>query len=85
MELHHERIAVPTNTATLINPNVSPGNAMIVPRSLFRCGFALESIAKLLMIEPIPQQDDEIGTRVRSARLDHTLSFADIPGIFNKK
>jgi hypothetical protein len=49
---------------------------MIAPRSLFRCGFALERI---------PQLDDEIGARARSARVGHTLSFANIPEIFNKK
>jgi hypothetical protein len=27
------------------NPNISPGNAMIVPGLSFRCGFAIESIA----------------------------------------
>ena len=36
------------------------------------------------MIEPIPQPDDEIGARARSARVDNTMYFADIPGIFNK-
>ena len=30
------------------NPNVSPGNAMIVPGSAFRCGFAIESIAQAI-------------------------------------
>ena len=29
----------------MTSPNVSPGNAMIVPGSSFRCGFAIESIA----------------------------------------
>jgi hypothetical protein len=28
-----------------INPNVSSGNAMIVPGSPFRCGFVIELIA----------------------------------------
>ena len=58
-----------------ISPNVSSGNAMIAPRSLFRCGFAIESI---------PQLDDEIGARARSARVSNTLYFANIPEIFNK-
>jgi hypothetical protein len=35
----------------LASLNVSPGNTMIVPGSSFRCGFTIESIAKLLMIE----------------------------------
>ena len=52
---------------------------MIVPRSLFRCGFAIESIAKLLMIEHIPQLDDEIGAGARSARVGNALYFANIP------
>jgi hypothetical protein len=37
-----------------------------------------------LMIEPIPQLDDEIGARARSARVGNTLWFTNIPGIFNK-
>jgi hypothetical protein len=49
---------------------------MIVPRSLFRCGFA---------IEPIPRLDDEIGVRARSARVGNTLCFPNIPGIFKYK
>jgi hypothetical protein len=56
------------------NPNISPGNAMIVPISLFRCGFA---------IEPIAQLDDAIAARARSAWVGNTLYFVDIPGIFN--
>ena len=36
------------------------------------------------MIEPIPQRDDEIGARVRSARVGNTLYFAITPGGFNK-
>jgi hypothetical protein len=32
----------------------------------------------------IPQLDDDPGARARSARVGNTLSFADIPGIFNK-
>jgi hypothetical protein len=48
---------------------------MIAPRSLFRCGFAIESI---------PQLDDEIGARARSARVGNTLYFANIQEIFNK-
>jgi hypothetical protein len=54
---------------------VSSGNAMIAPGLSLRCGFA---------IEPIPQRDDEIGARARSARVGHTLCFANIPEIFNK-
>jgi hypothetical protein len=57
---------------------------MIVPGSLFRCGLAIESIAQLLMIEPIPQLDDEIGARARSAGVGNTLYFANGPEIFNK-
>jgi hypothetical protein len=57
------------------SPNVSSENAMIAPRSLFRCGFVIESI---------PQLDDEIGARARSARAGNTLYFANITGIFNK-
>jgi hypothetical protein len=57
---------------------------MIVPGSSFRCGFAIESIAKLLMIEQIPQLDGEIGARARSARAGYTLYFANIPRISNK-
>jgi hypothetical protein len=30
------------------SPNVSPGNAMIVPGSLFRCEFVIESIAQAI-------------------------------------
>jgi hypothetical protein len=30
------------------NPNLSPGRAMIAPRSSFRCGFAIESIAQAI-------------------------------------
>jgi hypothetical protein len=37
-----------------LDPKVSPGNTTIVPETLFGCGFAVESIAKLLMIEQIP-------------------------------
>ena len=48
---------------------------MIVPSSLLRCGF---------VIEPIPRLDDEIGARVRSARIGNTLYFANIPGTLNK-
>ncbi|MEJ2694967.1 MAG: hypothetical protein P8166_18635 [Candidatus Thiodiazotropha sp.] len=66
------------------SPNVSPGSAMIVQSSLFRCGFTIESIATLLMIEQIPQLDDEIGARARSAWVGNTLRFANIPGILNK-
>jgi hypothetical protein len=44
---------------------------------------AIESIALAIEIEPIPPLDDEIGARARSARVDNTLYFADIPGIFN--
>jgi hypothetical protein len=36
------------------------------------------------MIEQIPQLDDEIGARARSARLGNTLYFANIPGISKK-
>jgi len=50
---------------------------------LFRCGFAIESIALAIEIVPIPPLDDEIGARARSARVVNTLYFADIPGIFN--
>jgi hypothetical protein len=57
---------------------------MIVPRSLFRCGFAIESIAQAIEIEQIPQLDDELGARARSAKVDNTMCFANIPGIFNK-
>jgi hypothetical protein len=42
---------------------------------LFRCG---------LTIEQVPQLDDEIGTRARSAWVGNTLYFANIPGIFNQ-
>jgi len=45
---------------------------------------ALAEQPKLLMVEPIPQLDDEIGTRARSAGVGNTLRFANIPGIFNK-
>ena len=58
---------------------------MSVPRSLFRCGFAIESIASLLMIEQISQLEDKIGARARSARVGNTLYFANVPGIFYKK
>ena len=34
------------------------------------------------MIGPIPQLDDEIGARARSAEVSSTLYFADIPSIF---
>ncbi len=57
---------------------------MSVPRSLFRCGFAIESIASLLMIEQISQLEDKIGARARSARVGNTLYFANVSGIFNK-
>jgi hypothetical protein len=57
---------------------------MIVPRSLFRCGLAIESIAQQLMTEPIPQLDDEIGTRAGSARVGNTLHFSKNPLIVNK-
>jgi hypothetical protein len=36
------------------------------------------------MIEQIPQLDDEIGARARSARVGNTLYFANTPGISNK-
>jgi hypothetical protein len=36
------------------------------------------------MIEQIPQLDDEIGAKARSARVGNTLNFANAPGIFNK-
>jgi hypothetical protein len=36
------------------------------------------------MTEPIPQLDDEIGARARSARVGNTLYFANIPEIINK-
>jgi hypothetical protein len=48
---------------------------MIVPRSLFICGFA---------IEQIPQLDDEIGARARSAGVGNTLYFANISVMLNK-
>jgi len=32
----------------VIRPNISPWNAMIVPESAFRCGFAIESIAQAI-------------------------------------
>jgi hypothetical protein len=34
------------NEGPLINPNVSSGNVMIAPGSSFRCGFAIELIAR---------------------------------------
>jgi hypothetical protein len=34
----------------IINPDISPGNAMIVLVSSFRCGFAIESIAQAISI-----------------------------------
>jgi hypothetical protein len=37
----------------------------------------------LLMIEPIPQLDDEIGAKARSAWVGNTLRFANIPESFN--
>jgi hypothetical protein len=43
----------------------------------------MEPIAQLLMIEPIPQLDDEIGARARSAGLGNTLYFANSPVVFN--
>ena len=49
---------------------------MIVPRSLFRCGFAIESIAQAIDDWPIPQLDDQIGARECSARIADTLYFA---------
>jgi hypothetical protein len=36
------------------------------------------------MIEQIPQLDDKIGTTARSARVDNTLYFANIPLFLNK-
>jgi hypothetical protein len=36
------------------------------------------------MIEKIPQLDDEIGARARSARVRNTFYFANIPEISNK-
>jgi hypothetical protein len=54
---------------------------MIVPGSSFRCGFAIESIAKLLMIEQIPLLDGETGARARSASVGYRLYFANIPVI----
>ena len=36
------------------------------------------------MLEPIPQLDDEIGARARSARVGNALWFANIPEIYNK-
>jgi hypothetical protein len=57
---------------------------MIAPGSSFSCGFAIESIAKLLMIEPIPQLGGETGARARSALLDDTLYFAYSPEIAHK-
>jgi hypothetical protein len=35
------------------------------------------------MIEQIPQLDDEIGARARSAKVGNTLYFANIPEIFS--
>jgi hypothetical protein len=46
------------------NPHASSGNAVIVPGSLFRCGF---------VIEQIPQLGGETGTRARSALDGYTL------------
>jgi hypothetical protein len=48
---------------------------MIVPRSLFRCRFA---------IEPTSQLDDEIGAMARSAKVGDALYLVDFPGKFNK-
>ena len=48
---------------------------MIEPRSLFGCRYTSESIAKLFMIEQIPQLDEEIGAMARSARVGDTLHF----------
>jgi hypothetical protein len=55
---------------------------MIVPSSLFRCVWAIESIALLLMIEPIPLLDDEIDATAGSGWGGNTFYFANIPGIF---
>jgi hypothetical protein len=58
-----------------------PGNVMIVPGSSFSCGYTIESIAGLLMIEPIPQLDGESGARARSALASGALHFVKIPEI----
>jgi hypothetical protein len=50
------------------SPNISPGNAMIVPGSSFSCGFVIESI---------PPLDGE----GRSAWSGDTLYFTHIPGM----
>jgi hypothetical protein len=47
---------------------------MIAPGSSFSCGFAIESIAKLLMIEPIRQLGGKTGARARSALQGEALS-----------
>jgi hypothetical protein len=57
---------------------------MIVPGSRFRCGFTIESIASLLVIEQIPQLGGKIDARARSAWVGYTLYFANIPEITNK-
>jgi hypothetical protein len=35
-------------TLLVASPNVSSGNGMIVPKSSFRCGLAIESIAQAI-------------------------------------
>jgi len=54
---------------------------MTAPGSPCRCGAAVESIAKPLMIEQIPWLAGESGARARSARVSDTLFFVNIPGI----
>jgi hypothetical protein len=66
----------------LTSQNVTPGSMMIVPGSSFRGGFAIESIAQLLMGESIPRLDGDAGARACSAKAGNTLYFSDIPGIF---
>jgi sirohydrochlorin ferrochelatase len=50
MRRDHAAFANPSAAAerTAASQNVSPGNAMIVPRALFRGGFAMASIAQAI-------------------------------------
>ena len=54
---------------------------MSAPDSSCRCGAAIESIAKPLMIKQIPWLAGESGARAHSARVSDTLFFVNIPGI----
>jgi hypothetical protein len=66
------------------SPNVSLVNAMIVPGASFRCGFVFFDQYRLLMIEQIPQLENETDARACSVQLFYTLNFANIEKITSK-